>query len=497
MILAIPVPETTSSALGNNVPVRSLRFMRPLTAIVISLLIAACSGSPAASPTTSPTPTSAGLPQGLIAYITDRSVGVLDPTTGKSTIVASMPPGAFRMAGPVWAPALGVTHPVIYFTVHDDRPPERRTTAGVVPYDWLFRLDPFAGTLEPLAASMDSQSNGPFGLVANSHYLALTVGCCATYEVDALDLTKQAGPLKVLSRPPAQAAFFTQGAVPGNSGLLAVRAFGTGSWYWLNADARILNPFPLQLGPDDGPIAITADGTAVAVANLDQGAVIQPINSALPLSTPSSTAVAVSNPTPTQSPVVTPKRVNSTLHHPDGLAWGPAGKQLALAVNGEVQLYNAIAPDGPPAKRYLTGGNVIGVSWSGPITDQTEAALKTTSGPQPMIDALLAATKLPAKADTAANRPLTRVYVWQFDSTKSSPIQSITDATADVLAKYPPMSASVVFHHWATTDSWSLLGGCYRYRVVITGSVAPVASTFGLASNALCSGGPSASPSPT
>src|SRR5205823_13576699 len=102
----------------------------------------------------------------------------------------------------------------LYFTGHDDRPAERRTTAGVVPYDWLFRVDPFAGTIEPIAASQDSQSNGPIGLVANAHYLALTVGCCTTYEVDALDLTQTAGPLKVLSKPPSQAAFFTEASCP-------------------------------------------------------------------------------------------------------------------------------------------------------------------------------------------------------------------------------------------------------------------------------------------
>jgi hypothetical protein len=472
--------------------------MRRFTPLLIALMLGACSSSPAAAPATSPSPVSAGLAQGLIAYITDRGVGVLDPVTGKSTVVAPLPPGAFGVSGPVWAPAPGLSHPVIYFTVHDARPPERRTTAGVVPYNWIFQLDPFAGTIEPLAASMDAQSNGPIGLVANSRYLALTVGCCATYEVDALDLTRQAGSIKVLSRPPTQSAFFTQGAAPGNSSLIAVRAFGTGSWYWLNADAGVTNPFPLKLGPDDGPIAISGDGTMVAVASVDHGAMIQPINSALPVASPSGTAVSVSAPSPTPSQVVTsPKPVNSQLHHPDGLSWSPDAKQLALAADGEIQLYNATAPDGPPAKRYLTGGHVIGVSWSSPITGLTEATIKTSPGPQPMVDALLAATKLPATADTAANRPLTKVYMWQFDSTKTSPIQSITDATPDILARYPPMSASVVFHHWATTDSWALLGGCYRYRVVVTGSVAPAASTFGLAGNALCSAKPSPSASPT
>jgi hypothetical protein len=54
----------------------------------------------------------------------------------------------------------------------------------------------------------------------------------------------------------------------------------------------------------------------------------------------------------------------------------------------------------------------------------------------------------------------------------------------------------VVLHHWATVDTWALLGGCYRYRVVVTGSIPPVASTVGLASNTLCSEKGS-SPTPT
>lgn len=475
---------------------------RPVAALAAALLLAACSGS-SATAVHSPSPLTGGLPQGLIAYVADQGVGVLDPGTGKSTIVAPLPPGAFRVAGPVWAPMAGTNHPVLYFTVHDDRPAESRTAAGVVPYDWLFRVDPFAGTIDAVAASHDSQSEGPIGLVANSHYLGLTVGCCATYEVDALDLTQAGGAFKTLAKPPAQAAFFTEGAVPGNSGLLAVRAFGTGAWYWLNADAGVLNPFPLALGPDDGPIAITADGTMAAVAMPDHGAVIEPINSGLPIETPSASASGSAAPTPSASAhpsaaAAAPRHVNSKLPHPDGLAWSPDAKQLAIAVNGEIELYGASAADGtPPTARYLSGANVVGVAWSGPIAASTFATVKASAGPQPIVDGLLSATQLPAQADTPAARPLTKIYVWQFDSTKMSPIESIADATPAVLARYPPLSAGVVFHHWAASDSWALLGGCYRYRVVITGSVAPTASTLGLQGNALCSARPSPSPSST
>jgi hypothetical protein len=472
-----------------------------LAVLAAAVLLAACSGTTAAPPARSPSPLAGGLTDGLIAYVADQGVGVLDPSTGKSTIVAPLPPGAFRVAGPVWAAQPKLDHPVLYFTIHDDRPVETRNTSGVQPYDWLFRVDPFLGTIEPIAASQDSASEGPFGLVANSHYVALTVGCCTTYEVDALDLaqtTESTVTLKTLAKPPDQPAFFTEGIVPGDSGLIAVRQFGTGSWYWLNAEANVLNPFPLSLGQDDGPIAISADGTMAAVAMPDHGALIQPINSALPVETPSTSPVQSSTPVPTQSQSPsTPRHVNSRLPHPDGLAWSPDASRLALAVNGEIEIYGAHSPDGTaPASKYLGGANVVGVAWSLPIERQTFANVKASPGPQAIVDGLLAATKLPAAADTPANRPFTKVYVWQFDSTRTSPIATISDATPDVLARYTPLAAGVALHHWAAADTWALLGGCYRYRVVVTGSIPPVASTVGLATDTLCSV-KAASPSPT
>lgn len=474
-----------------------------LIGCVLAIVIAGCGGGGTVA-VSSPSPLTGALTQGLIAYVADQGVGVLDPATGKSTIVAPMPAGAaFRVTGPVWGPAPDIPYPVLYFTIHDDRPAERRTTSGVVPYDWLFRVDPFTGAIDPLAASQDSQSEGPIGLAANSHYVALTVGCCASYEVDALDLTQPLAPLKVLAKPPTQAAFFTEGAAPGLSGLVAVREFGTGAWYWLNADAGVLNPFPLKLGPDDGPIAISPDGTQVAVSLPDHGAVIEAFNSGIPLVTPSASATPTLTPHPSPTPTSTggtPHRINSSLPHVDDLAWSPDAKTIALAVNGEVELYSATGADGTaPAKKYLTGGNVIGVDWSSPIPTRTAAMLKPSPGPQAIVDALLTATMLPAAADTPAARPETKVYLWQFDSAKPSAIASIADATPAVLAQYPPLAAGVVIHHWAPSLGWELVGGCFRYRVVVTGSIPPTASTIGLASSALCSapvptGSPKATP---
>ena len=480
------------------------------TILVALVLASACGAGTPSAVVHSPSPVQGALAGGLIAYVGDKGVGVLDPATGKSTLVAPLPAGgAFRASGPVWAPAPDLPYPVLYFTIHDVRAVENRNTAGVIPYDWLFRADPFTGVIEPLAAAADLQSEGPFGIVATTHYLALTVGCCANYEVDALDLTRAVSPLKVLAKPPTQAAMFTEGAAPGPDGLIAVREVGTGTWYWLNPSAAVLNPFPLSLGPEDGPIAISADGTMAAISLPDQGPVIEPINVAAPLASPlpaasgTPTTPPAASPThPSPPPSAAPHHVNSRLPHADALAWSPDAKDLALAVNGEIQIYSASAADGAaPLSRYLAGTNIIGVDWSAPVPSKSLALVKPNNGPQPFVDALLAATKLPTGADTPAARPLTNVYLWQFDSSRSSPIAAIADATPDVLQKYPPLAAGVVFHHWAATAGWPLLGGCNRYRVVISGSIPPSASTFGLASNTPCNAPatPTASPnaSPT
>src|SRR5258708_22258077 len=137
-----------------------------------------------------------------------------------------------------------------------------------------------------------------------------------------------------------------------------------------------------------------------AVALPDHGAVIEPINSALPVAIPSAsasaspTASASAHPTPA---VTAPKHVNSKLPHPDGLAWSPDAKQLAVAVNGEIELYGASAADGaPPATKFLAGANVVGVAWSGPIAPSTLAGVKAGAAPPPTAHAPPNPTRLPA-----------------------------------------------------------------------------------------------------
>src|SRR5207237_8617336 len=90
------------------------------------LLLLACSSTPA-SPVHSPSPFTGGMTEGLIAYVADQGVGVLDPTTGKSVIIAPLQPGTFRVAGPVRAPAPAGNQPVRDFTEPAVRPPQSVT----------------------------------------------------------------------------------------------------------------------------------------------------------------------------------------------------------------------------------------------------------------------------------------------------------------------------------------------------------------------------------
>ncbi len=486
------------------------RLLRAPLLLAVGILMGACASASTPVASHTPTPVAGALTQGLIAYASSTGIGVIDPQTGKTAQVAALPPGAFRVAGPVWGPAPGLPYPVLYFTLHDDRQMESRNTSGVIPYDWVFRADPFTGQLSPLGAQADFDSEGPIGLVANAHYLAFTVGCCADYQVDVLDLTKPSARLKVLTSPPDHPALFTQGAAPGFNGLIAVRGAATGAWYFLNPTLGVLNKFPLSPGADDGPIAFSPSGDRAAVSLFQNGPLIEPVNLAPIVASPSAEAsasgsAAASAPassaasSPSPSPSVStqpPHHVNSKLLHVDSLAWSPDASQLAIAVNGLIQVYAAGGKDGDkPLSQYLSGAGVTALDWSGPINDRTVAAVQQTAKPQTLVDGLLASTRLPAAADTPQNRPLTEIYVWAFDSSKPSPISAITDATPDTLAKYPPLAAMVDYHHWTAQDPWALTGGCIRFRVVITGSIAPVASTFGLESNALCSAPASPSPS--
>src|SRR5207245_11451844 len=123
------------------------------------------------------------------------------------------------------------------------------------------------------------------------------------------------------------------------------------------------------------------------------------------------TAAPSPPPTPRRAspqPSASPRHVNSKLPHADSMAWSPDAKELALAVNAEIQVYTATGADGAaPAARYLSGGAITGIDWSGPLTSKSLALVKPNKGPQSFVDGLLDASRLPAAADTLAARPQT------------------------------------------------------------------------------------------
>jgi hypothetical protein len=124
------------------------------------------------------------------------------------------------------------------------------------------------------------------------------------------------------------------------------------------------------------------------------------------------------------------------------------------------------------------------------LPDKTAAMIKAGAGPQAAVDRLLDETKLPPGADTPQGRPATKVYLWAYDASKpgaaTSPIATVTDPTQAFIAANPPDIATVDFDHWSAVGTWPMLGGCWRYRVIVSGSVAPTASTIALDPSAVC-----------
>ena len=127
------------------------------------------------------------------------------------------------------------------------------------------------------------------------------------------------------------------------------------------------------------------------------------------------------------------------------------------------------------------------MSWSQELPGLTLARVRATSSPQPLVDALLAATRLPGGDVSVGDRARTKVYVWRVDlhqpGAASSEVAKVTAVTPDFLARHPPLASSVLWHHWA--PGW-LLGGCYRYRVVVSWPSGSVASTVSLGDQRSC-----------
>src|ERR1700687_1807365 len=93
--------------------------------LAVAVVLSASCNSPTNVAVTSPSPVAGALTGGLIAFVADQGVGVLDPATGKTTIVAPMPAGAaFRGGGPVVGPLAWA--PLSSALFHDPRRPPGR-----------------------------------------------------------------------------------------------------------------------------------------------------------------------------------------------------------------------------------------------------------------------------------------------------------------------------------------------------------------------------------
>src|SRR5260370_12741687 len=124
------------------------RLLRARSLVLIAaFVLAACSGSTSA-PQHSPSPIAGALNDGLIAYVSSQGVGVIDPGTGKSLVVAPLPQGgAFRVAGPAWGPPPPPPQPPLLFPRPTHRAPTRPSRPPRRPFQRASQCSPFSRPL--------------------------------------------------------------------------------------------------------------------------------------------------------------------------------------------------------------------------------------------------------------------------------------------------------------------------------------------------------------
>jgi hypothetical protein len=288
------------------------------------------------------------------------------------------------------------------------------------------------------------------------------VGCCGDYRVRRLRPGDPPQPPSALPHLDQAGSIFAEAVSP-LTGWLVVKSSG-GSWVWYDPETGRTQQLAVELKPDDGPVTISdgdrlaaVSGGKVVVADAKAGGQPRELAAAGPAAS--------------------------------SLSWGPSGR-LAVVANGGVTVVDTAGEGASPAPatRYLSLAGVSSVSWSAPMPGLTLAAVRKVPAPQQLVDALLTASRLPAAVDSVAGRARTKVYVWRLDlkqaGAQNSAEAKVTKVTPAFLGQHPALTADVLWHHWAATD-W-LLGGCYRYRVVVSWPSGSVASTIGLGDQAAC-----------
>ena len=139
-------------------------------------------------------------------------------------------------------------------------------------------------------------------------------------------------------------------------------------------------------------------------------------------------------------------------------------RQLALAVNGGIQLYAAAGKDGDaPVKTYSPAPRASPAS-TGQDRSRATASAEVKAAANPQNVRRRAARPRPRCRPPPTRRrtaPLTKIYLWAYDSSKSSPIAAITDATPGDPAEVPAAGRAGQLPPLGTASStWALTGGC-------------------------------------
>jgi hypothetical protein len=371
-------------------------------------------------------------------------------------MLAQFPVPAYGFSGPVWGPAPGGGRPDLYFSV-------QQASSGAPSYDWVFRGDPWTGTLGALAAIYDPTSSGPSGLAVAGDALGFTFGCCEDLSAYAVPLGSRWAPKLLFPPSPRSVEMsFMEGGAPDGRFVVWVASPGARRprppWHWASVTgATSLFPVPAGAGLTSGPVSFSPDEAQAAVSLASGGLGVWS------LAHPGS-GMSV---------------VGKSLGQAASVSWGPLAGAVALAAGGVLHIVSptpgGALPGGIASGDLLAGQGVREVSWSGPLAAGAFGSLR----PVPPFTAdgqdLRAATKAPAGTK--------KVYVWQFDAQEvgniAAAISTISGTPSRAtLQSFPPLA--VISGPYALANGhvtfgeqgqygW-MLGPPYCYHLDFTGA---------------------------
>lgn len=356
--------------------------------IALGMVVAMCACGPIRSTTSSggahrSSSTPAALSDGLIAYLGNQGIGVLDPRTGSHMLVENgsvgsvapsaggfnIPMGTTRLTGgPVWAASPGSAVPLLYFGAWwcCSKP-----ASAASQYSWLLAGNPFAGTVTAESLTVTIPEPVHALLAVSGNQLAEGEQIDQNAYVTLFSLHTQGAATMV--KPPTGSMLWLEGIAPSGQWVVASGTWQSNqTWFWFNPGTAATKPFPLpdsgttqgsffRFQTGSGSVAFSPDGSEVAMA--------------LPVSSASSSAgeIAIKN----LSTGTGWRTLSASLPAPPtSLAWSPDGQMLAAAVGGNLVLLNPIAQGGAP-QTLLSGDGISDISWSGPLPAMTMAMVRS------------------------------------------------------------------------------------------------------------------------